>query len=178
MDVGVLPAVAEVALPAEETDQAAFVDESVAAGRQVVVFVDLGQPVGEVVFLMVYGVREGQFDKIQFGEDPFHLRDDELLEAVVVIDMQEPSADEVVAQVLRLLGGEDHVAVAGHVDEGVVEKFAAAHVHHGVVGREVHLCVGVAIGDEVGERGGIGIPIAPAAVFQQRNLRLRAHLSG
>jgi serine/threonine protein phosphatase PrpC len=67
------------------------------------------------------------------------------------VDMEEAASDEVVAEVLRLLGVEDHVAVAGHVEEGVVEYLAAAHINHGVVGGEVHLCIGVAVGYEVGE---------------------------
>ena len=56
-----------------------------------------------------------------------------------------------------------------HVDEGVVEQFGAAHVDHRVVGCEVHVGVGVAVGDEVGEGGGVGVPIAAAAIFEERD---------
>ena len=149
--VGVFPAVAEVALPAEEAYQPPLPDEAVAAWGQVVVLMDFGQAVGEMVFLVVDGVGEGQFDKVELGEHLFHLRDDEVFEAVVVVDVEEAASDEVVAEVLRFLGVEDHVAVAGHVEEGVVEYLAAAHIDYGVVGGEVHLCVGVAVGYEVGE---------------------------
>ena len=149
--VGVFPAVAEVALPAEEAYQPPLPDEAVAARGQVVVLVDFGQAVGEMVFLVVDGVGERQFNEVEFGEHLFHLRDDEVFEAVVVVDMEKPASDEVVAEVLRLLGVEDHVAVAGHVEERVVEYLAAAHINHGVVGGEVHLCIGVAVGYKVGE---------------------------
>ena len=111
----------------------------------------LGQPVGEVVSLVVDGMGEGELHEVELGEDLFHGWDDELTEAVVVVDMQETSTYEVVAEVLRLLGGEDDVAVAGHVDEGVVEQFGTAHVDNGVLCGEVHLGIGVAEGYEVGE---------------------------
>ena len=68
--------------------------------------------------------------------------------------------------------GESHVAVTGHVEEGVVEYLAASYVDHGIFGVEFHLLVGVAEGDEVGERGGVGIPVAAAIVFEQGNLSL------
>ena len=167
--VGVFPAVAEVALPGEEADEAAFPDEAVAAGGQVVVLVDFGQAVGEVVFLVVDGVGEGEFDKVEFGKDLLHGGDDEGLDAIVVVDMEEAAADEVVAEVLGFLVREDDVAVAGHVDEGVVEQFRAAHVDHRVGGCEVHVGVGVAEGDEVGEGGGVGVPVAATAIFEQRD---------
>jgi len=86
--------------------------------------------------------------------------------------MQESAADEVGAEVLRLAVAEDHVPVARHVDEGVVEEFGAADVDGGVLWVESHLLVLVAEGDEVGERRGIGVPVATPTVFQEGNLRL------
>ena len=170
VDILVFPAVAKVAFPGEETDEAAFVDESVALGWFVVVFVDLGKSVGKVVALVVDRVGEGQFDKVEFGEDFFHLGNDEFFESIVVVDMQKTSANEVVAQVLRLLRGEDHVAVACHVEEWIVENLAAAYIDLGVF--KVHLGVLVAESDEVGQGGWIGIPVAAATVFEKCDLCL------
>ena len=116
VDVGVFPSVAEVALPGEEAYQPPLPDEAIAAGRQVVVLVDFGQPVREVVSLVVDGVGEGQLYKVQLGKHLFHLWDDEFFEPVVVVDVQETAAYKVVAQVLRFLAVEYHVAVAGHVE--------------------------------------------------------------
>ena len=65
--------------------------------------------------------------------------------------------------------------MAGHVDEGVVEELAAAHVDNGIFGSEVHACVGVAEGYEVGEGGGVGIPVAAPAVFEECYLGLAFH---
>ena len=147
-------------------------EEAVGAWGQVVVLVDLGEAVGEVVFLVEDGVAGWQFDKFKFGEYQLHLREDVLFDAVVVVDVEESPAEQVVAEVLPFLAVERHVAVAGHVDEGVVEEFAAAHVDYGIVGGEVHVGVGIAEGDEVGERGGVGIPVAATAIFEQRQLGL------
>ena len=97
VDILVLPAVAEVALPGEEAHQTSFPYEAVAFGWLVVVLVYFRQAVGEVIFLVVDGMAKGQFDKIQFGEDFLHLRHDEFAQAVVVVDVQESAADKVVA---------------------------------------------------------------------------------
>ena len=85
--IGVFPTVAEVTFVGEETYQTALIDKAVGSWREVVVFVNFGQTVGEVVFLVEDGVGERQFDKIEFREDFFHLRDDVVLDAVVVVDM-------------------------------------------------------------------------------------------
>ena len=86
--------------------------------------------------------------------------------------MQEAATDEVGAEVLYLAVAEDHVAVARHVEKGVVEDFGAAHIDGGVLRLETHLLVLVAESDEVGERGGVGVPVATATVFQEGDLRL------
>ena len=93
--IGVLPAVAEVAFPREEAYQPAFVYEPVTSGGEVVVFVYFWEAVGEMVFLVIDGVGEGEFHKVEFGEYPFHLGDDEFAEAVVVVDVEETAAYKV-----------------------------------------------------------------------------------
>ena len=85
--IGVFPTVAEVTFVGKETYQTALIDKAIGSRGEVVVFVYLGQSVGEVVFLVEDGVGEGQFDKVEFWEDFFHLRDDVVLDAVVVVDM-------------------------------------------------------------------------------------------
>lgn len=175
MDILILPTVAEVALPAEETNQTALVDKSIAFGREVVVFVDFGESVGEIVSLMIDGVTEGEFDEIEFGEDFLHLWHNKLTEAVVIVDMQEASSYQVIAQILSLLSGEDDIAVASDMKEGIVEYFTASHIDGGIFGVEVHMLILVAEGDEVGEGGGVGIPVATTIVAHQGDLRLLGH---
>ena len=86
----VLPAVAEVALPAEEAHQPPLIHQPVSLGRRVVVLVYLRQAVGEVVLLMVYGVREWQLDKLQLGKHLLHLRHYVVAQTIVVVNMEEP----------------------------------------------------------------------------------------
>lgn len=50
-----------------------------------VVLVDFRQAVVEVVFLVIDGVAEGQFHKIQFGKYLFHSRPYEWIEAKIII---------------------------------------------------------------------------------------------
>ena len=132
----------------------------------------LGQAVGELVLLVVDGVREWQLDPFQLGEDALHLRHNEVLHAVVVVDMQEPSTDEVGTEVLRLTVAEDDIAVTCHVDKGIVEQFGATHLDGGGLRVEAHLLVLVAEGYEVLEGGGVGIPVTAAAIFEQGYLGL------
>ena len=172
MHVLVLPPVTEVALPGEEAYKTALIDEAVTLGGMVVVLVDLGQTVGELIFLMVYRVREWQLHKIELREHLLHLRHYELAKTVVVVDMQEAAADEVVAQVLRLGVCENNVAVASHMHEGIVEKLGTAHIHGGRLVFEAHLLVGIAESYQVRQRRGIGVPVSPSAILQQRQLRL------
>ena len=139
VDIGVFPSVAEIAFPGEEADEPSFVEEPVGAWREVVVFMDFGQSVGEVVFLVEDGVGGWEFDKFEFGEYEFHLGEDVVFDAVVVVDVEEPSPQQVVAEVLAFLAVEYDVAVSGHVDEGMVEELAAAHVDNGIVGGKVHM---------------------------------------
>ena len=169
VDVDVFPSVAEVTLPSEEAYESTLVDECVGFWWMVVVFVDFGKAVREVVFLVEDGVREGELDPLEVGEDFLHLRHGVFFEAIVVVDVEETAAEEVGAEVVDFLGGEGDVAVAGDVDVGVVEEVAAADVDGGILRGEVHVELGVAEGDEVGEGGWVGVPIAAAAVFDESN---------
>jgi hypothetical protein len=124
----------------------------------------------EVEFLVVDGVCERQLQEFQLGEDTLHHGPDEGVHAVVVADVEEATGDEVVAQVLRLLLGEDHVAMAGHVNERVGEQIRAAHFHDGHLGVDGRAQLRVAEFHEVGQRGGVTVPIAAAVVLQHGQL--------
>ena len=168
----VFPAVTQVALPTEEADEASFPNEAVALRCFVVVFVNLGKPVGEMVLLMVDGMREGELDKLEFGKDLLHLGQDEFFKSVVVVNVQKASANQVVAKVFGFLCRKEDVAVAGDVEEGVAEDLAAADIDDGVLRLQAHVEVGIAEGDEVGQRGGVGVPVAATVVFEEGELGL------
>lgn len=84
-------------------------------------FVYFWQAVVEVVFLMVDGVGERQLDEVQFGKNLLHLRDDKVLNTIVVVNMQKAAADKVGAKILSFLAGKRDVAVACDVHKWVVE---------------------------------------------------------
>ena len=75
--IGILPSVTQITLPGEEAYQPSFPDEAEPLGRLVVMFMYLGQSVGEIIFLVINRVRKGQFDEVEFWKDTFHLGDDE-----------------------------------------------------------------------------------------------------
>ena len=118
----VFPTVAKVAFVSEDANDPTFINQGKELRWFVVVLVNLRQAVWEGIRLLEDLMRIGQFHKIQFGEYLFHLRLDVLPDAVVVVDVQETTCQHVVAQVLRLGGIEDHVAVTCHVDVRIVEQ--------------------------------------------------------
>lgn len=174
----VLPAVAEVAFEGVEADEASFPEDAKALSGPILVLVDFGEAVFKIKSLVVNLVFEGQFDKLGFGEDLFHGGTDVGIHAVVVVDVEETAGDEVVAEVFGFEVGEDDVAVAGHVDEGVVEEVGATDFDGGVVGGEVGAEVGIAEAGQVGQGGGIGVPVAAAVVFEEGQLELGVVLRG
>ena len=60
--------------------------------------------------------------------------------------------------------------MARHVYKGVVENFGAAHFHMRFYGVEVGVQVLVAKYSQVLERGGVGIPVAAAVIYEQGQL--------
>lgn len=151
MDVDILPAVAQVALPGEETYHPTFMKDGEGFGRHIVMLVYLRQSVRKVVFLMEDRVGVGQLDPFLFGEHFLHLSHGELLEAVVVVDMEESAADKIGAEVVDVLRREDDIAVSGDMDERVVEYVGAAHIDGGILRVEVHVELRVAEPYEVCE---------------------------
>lgn len=174
MDFRIFPAVAEIAFIGVETNQAAVGDQPKSLRWFVIMFMDFRQTSGEGIFLLVDGMREGQFHKIELGKYTLHLRTDELIHTIVVVNMKEPAANKIVSQVLCLLRGKHHVAVAGHVNEWVIKELRTASFHHGLFSMDVGAQVLIAETDQVGKRCfQVGVPVAPAAIFQQSDFKRR-----
>ena len=88
VDSNVLPAVAKVALVAEEADEPAIDKQTETLRRQVVVLVNFGQAVVEMVCGVVNEVTERQFHKLLVGEHLLHFAAHIMLNAIVVVDVQ------------------------------------------------------------------------------------------
>ncbi len=56
--------------------------------------------------------------------------------------------------------------MARHVDEGIGEQLGSVELHGGFLGGNVGFQGLVAELNEIGQRGFIGVPVAPAAVVQ------------
>ena len=167
VDVGVLPAVAEVTLVGKEAHQPSFEKEAIGPWRLVVVLMDLGKPFGEVETLVEYGMRGRELHEVGLGHDTFHLRHNIVLQAVVVVDMEEAAGEEVVAEIGRFGGREDDIAVAGEVDKRIVEEIGATDIDGGVLRIEVHGELAVAESEKVGQGSRVGVPVAAATVFEE-----------
>lgn len=118
------------------------------------------------------GVGVGKLDPFLFGEHFLHLSHGELFEAVVVVNVQESAANQVGAEVVDVLRGEDDIAVSGDMDERVVEDVGAAYIDGGILWVEIHVELGVAESYEVCEGSGVGIPVTATIIFKKGDLSL------
>ena len=84
--------------------------------------VHLGRTAVELIGLVVHGVLKGQLDPVEVGKHLAHLLPDVRVHPVVVADVQKAAGLEPGPQVARFGRREDHVAVAGHVHEGIIEQ--------------------------------------------------------
>ncbi len=84
--------------------------------------------------------------------------------------MQETAPEQVGADIFGLFLREDHIPVPGHMQERILEKGRAV-CRHGA-GLRAQACPDFRITepDQVWQGGRVGIPIAPAAVFQYGDL--------
>ena len=134
--------------------------------------VHLGRTAVELIGRMVYGVLEGQFDPVEVGKHLPHLLPDVRVHPIVVADVQEASGLEPGPQVARFGWREHHVAVAGHVHEGIIEQGGRSHLHirHLLIKAGVQLRI--AEGHQVGHAGRIGVPIPAPFVLKDSQLDL------
>jgi len=169
MDIGVLPAIAEVALIGIKDNQSSFVKNPEALRWFAVVLVDFRQTVREIVKTMEYLVVEREFHELFIGEYFFDFPTKRRIHTVVVVGVKETAAGQVSSQSFAFFFGKTDVAVAGHINIGIVEKIVVGRFdiftgincrNAGVVFYEF---------DKVRQRRWIGIPVSSTAVFKLRN---------
>ena len=167
VNLGIFPAVAQVAFIGVEANQPAFPDQAESLGTLIVVFMDLGEAGGEGERRKEKGKSGGELGEVEFGEYLFHFTADIRIDAVIVVDMEKSSCQQVFPQVCSLFIREDHIAVAGHVDEREGEDIAAAGFYGDRIFFDGCFQVFVAEPDQVGEGSGVGVPVAAAVVLQE-----------
>ena len=115
---------------------------------------------------MVNGMGQRHLDERVVGEDARDLAAERLVHPIVVVGVQEPALLEVAAQDLHLVVREMDVAVSPHEQVGNVPQLGRFERHHALAvghGERSALPNG---GEEVGEGGRAGVPVAAAVVVQ------------
>ena len=128
--------------------------------------VNLGNAVGEIVFLVVNGMREGNLHKVQFRKNFLHRWSHIWIQPVIIIDEKESAANEIGAYVGCLIRSKGEIAMPGHVNKRVVEEIRTAGLYRGMIKVEVGSEILVTELSQVLERVHIIVPIAAAFVFQ------------
>ena len=138
-------------------------------GRRVVVLVDFREPVGEGEVRVVDGVAEGDLHEVLLGEDLLHLPADVLVEAVVVVDVEEAAAGEIAAEAGRLGIGEDDVAVAVEVEVRVRVELVARELDDVLPRCDVQQRLLPHEPEQRRQRLLAAVPVAAPAVLHARN---------
>ena len=177
MHLVVFPTIPQIGFVIVKHHKPAFVEQPQPLRRQVVVLVDLGQALIQVISGVKNRMRPRHFQPICIGKDLRHFSAHIRIHAVVVGNVQETAGLQVASQVLRFRGREDHIAMAGHVNPRVIKQIGRAHLDSGHFFAQSHGQLIVAKRPQIGHCRGIRVPIAPASVFQHRQL-VKAILSG
>jgi hypothetical protein len=127
---------------------------------------NLWQTPWEIELLVVHRMVEGKFDELKFRKYLLQLDTHKLVEAVVVVDMKEAAADQVLTKILCLLLVEDYVAMAGHIYIGVQEDILTSCFNYVFLGGQGGAKLLVAEPDQVRQGGLVGVPVASSAVFE------------
>ena len=96
MHIRVLPAITQIALIGIKTDQSPLVKQTKSLWRLPVMFVNLGQSLGEIKFGVKDGVIEREFDEIQLWKYFFHGNSDIGVHTVIIIDVQKSAPQQVI----------------------------------------------------------------------------------
>ena len=172
MDLRILPAIAQVSTHTVKADQATIINQSEALRRLIVVFVNLWQSVRKRELLTVHRMRKRQLLQIEFREYPLHLRSNELIHSIIIINLQKTASNQVIPEIFGLLRRENDVSVAGHMNERVIEYFRTAHLHNSLF-QDRYWWKGSDCKNDTGlaETIQIGIPVATSAIFQKGDLK-------
>ena len=101
IDLGIFPAVPEIAREAVVHREAVAEEDAEAASGKPVVLVDLRQPLREIVDEVIDRMRQRDVNERPIGEDALDLATEALVEPVVVVDVQKAAALQILAQPQR-----------------------------------------------------------------------------
>src|SRR5439155_1462869 len=162
----ILPPVPQVRLIGIVYDQTVAQKDPEPLSRQPVVLMDLGNPLGEVVNDMVDRMIQRHFNERVIREHAGDLTPERLVHAVIVVGMEESTLLQVAAQGLELLVREVDVAVTGHIEVGDVPQLGARQGDHALARGDGKAGALANRGEQVGQLGWPGVPVAAAVVVQ------------
>src|SRR5690606_33288456 len=114
---------------------------------------------------MIYGMIEWQFNQFEFRKNLFQFQTDKLVEAVIVVNVQESATDQVFPQVCSLFCVKHYIAVTRHINVWIQEQVTAANLYNVFIGSEVHPKFSVTEFNKIRQSGFIGIPVAAAIIL-------------
>jgi hypothetical protein len=150
VNIRVFPAIPKIAFIGIETNQPAFVNQSETLGGLIVVLVDLGQAILEVILLVINGMIKGKFHEIEFRKHFFHLGPDIRIQAVIIVDVKKSACQQIIPEVLGFLFVEENIPVTGHVDKRIVEYLKTACFYRGIIFCYAGIQIVVAVFDKIG----------------------------
>ena len=123
----------------------------------------------KIEMVVEYFVLGGEFDPFTKGKSALHFTAKALIQTVVIVGVKKAAALEVATQTLDFSIVKSHVSMPGEVKIRVTEKIFVQELHALFCDRHANARVVAKKTEEVGQRRGIAVPVAAAAVLQSRN---------
>ena len=173
--IGVLPTIAEITLVGVVDHQSPPDENPKPLRRLAIVLVNLRNTGWEIVHQMVDGMLERYLHQRPIRKEPGDLAAEGLIEAVVVVDVEESALQQPAPQDNQFLIRPVEVAVARDVEVGNVPQLCVGEPNGHFLGRGTQRGPLTHGGEEIRQRGGIGIPV-PTPVIMQPSDRERTTL--
>src|SRR4051812_26636966 len=95
VDIIVFPAISKVAFKIVKTNKSTLVNEAEPLRRLTFMLVYFRRTFIEIIFLMIDGMVERQFDKIKFRKHFFHFSPDIVIQTEIIRNMQKAAAEQI-----------------------------------------------------------------------------------
>src|SRR6478736_3009437 len=105
-------------------------NDTISLRSLVIMFVNLRQTIVKVVFLMIDRVIEWNFNKLVFWKYLLHFKSDEFIHTIVIINMQKPTSQKIITQVIGFVWTKGHVTVPCHMNKRIVKELWASYFNN------------------------------------------------
>lgn len=177
VDVGIVPAVGNVAAHIVKDDQAAFVKQPQSLRGFAIVFVDFWQAVWKAKRRLKEAKRRGQWDELFVRECALEFSAKGFVQPVVVVGKEKSPALEVQAQAAQFFFGESDVPVAREEQHGIGEEVVVCQRDLGFLVRGANGRVLRDKCEQIGDFRRAVVPIATAVVLEAGDGKCRDRFS-